>query len=272
MTWIKRNDIGLYLILAFALSWWPWPFHLANPNSTVMIPWGPMFAALIVLGLTKGLAGVKTLLADMFRLRVALAWYALAIFLPLGVTFAAVYLNSALGAPAPGLAVYKDLVLFIPQLVFTTLIAGPFTEEPGWRGFLLPRLQARLKPTTASLIIGLIWWIWHLPLMLTDINGQRPPLQFLAAALAYSVLFTYVYNHAKASVFLIILMHGVINTIASFLFRGMLDSAYYAQLWWLYAGLWWAAALSVMLILRNRPAELKINTKPAEMHEKHIPV
>ena len=67
MSWIKRNEVAVYLFLAFALSWWPWPFTLANPKSAAMIPWGPMFAAFIVLAMTRGRASIKGLLADMFR-------------------------------------------------------------------------------------------------------------------------------------------------------------------------------------------------------------
>jgi uncharacterized protein len=248
VNWIKRNDLAAFLLLAFALSWWPWPFNLMNPKSAPMIPWGPMFAAFIVLGLTRGWLGVKGLLADMFRWRVGARWYALAFLLPIGVTFAAVYLNAALGGPTPAASVFavNELILLIPALVFTTLVAGPFTEEPAWRGFFLPRLQTKYSPLAASLILGVIWWSWHMPVMISDPTGQRPPLQYLLSIVAYSVIYTWTYNNTKASVFLVTLMHGVTNTIAAFLFRGLFGE-YYGQLWWLYAGLWWIVAIFVMV-------------------------
>jgi hypothetical protein len=77
MNWLKRNDLAVFLFLAFSLSWWPWPLTLMNPNSTPMMPWGPMVAAFIVLGLTRGWTGMKSLLGDMFRWRVGARWYAL---------------------------------------------------------------------------------------------------------------------------------------------------------------------------------------------------
>jgi membrane protease YdiL (CAAX protease family) len=248
MNWFRRNDVAVFLLLAFALSWWPWPLTLMNPNSTPMIPWGPLFSALIVLGLTRGWAGIKSLLADMFRWRVGPRWYAFAFLVPIGITFAAVYLNAAMGAPAPSSSLFavSELLLLIPGLVITTLIAGPFTEEPAWRGFYLPRLQAKYSPLASSLIIAVIWWSWHLPLMVSDPTGQRPPLQFLAVTLAFSILYTWIYNNAKASLFLIALLHGVTNTFAAFLFPSQFGE-YYLRLWWLYAGIWWSAALLVLL-------------------------
>ena len=247
MNWLKRNEIAVFLFLAFALSWFIWPLTLMNPNSTPMLPWGPLLATLIVLGLTRGWAGVKSLLADMFRWRVGVRWYAFAFLVPVGITLAAVYLNVALGGPAPAASVFaiSELLLLIPQLVFITIVQGPFTEEPGWRGFLLPRLQTKYSPLVASLIIGVIWCSWHLPLLVSDPTSQRPPLQFLALTMAFSILYTWVYNNAKASLLLIALLHGVTNTFAAFLFRH-LGGEYYGQLWWLYAGFWGAAALFVM--------------------------
>ena len=247
MNWLKRNDLAVFLFLAFALSWWPWPFSLMNPQSTRMIPWGPMFAAFITLGLTRGWTGLKRLLADMFRWQVSWRWYALAVLLPIGITLAAVYLNVALGGPAPSASLFavNELLLLIPSLIITTLIAGPFTEEPAWRGFFLPRLQEKYSPLVASLIIGVIWWSWHLPLMISDPTGQRPPLQFLALTMAFSILYTWIYNQAAKSLCLIALLHGVTNTFAGFLFRHLFGETY-SQLWWLYAGLWWVTTLVIL--------------------------
>lgn len=248
MNWIRRNELAVFLFLAFALSWWPWPFNRMNPESTPMIPWGPMFAAFIVLGLTRGWVGVKSLLSDMLRWRVEARWYALAFLLPIGITFAAVYLNIVLGGPAPGTSVFaaSELLYLFPSLIITTLIAGPFTEEPAWRGFYLPRLQEKYSPVVSSLIIGVVWWSWHAPLMISDPTGQRPPLQFLALTMAFSILYTWIYNHARQSLFLIALLHGVTNTFAGFLFRHLFGE-YYSQLWWLYVALWWVATLYVMV-------------------------
>lgn len=248
MNWLKRNEIAVFLFLAFALSWFIWPLTLMNPNSTPMLPWGPLLATLIVLGLTRGWAGIKSLLADMFRWRVGARWYVFAFLVPIGITFAAVYLNAALGAPAPQASTFgiSELLSLIPGLLITTLIAGPFTEEPAWRGFFLPRLQAKYSPLVASLIIGVIWWSWHLPLMISDPSGQRPLLPFLGIMMAFSILYTWIYNNAKASLLLLALLHGVTNQFAAFLFPHQVGE-FYLRLWWLYVALWWVVALFVVM-------------------------
>lgn len=198
---------------------------------------------------------MKRLLADMFRWRVGARWYVLVFLLPIGITFAAVYLNVAKGSPAPPASVFavSELLLLIPGLVIITMIQGPFTEEPAWRGFYLPRFQAKYSSLVASLIIGVIWWSWHIPRMVSDPTGQRPPLQFLALNVAFSILYTWIYNNAKASLFLIALLHGVTNTFAAFLFPSQFGE-YYLRLWWLYVGLWLVAALFVVL---QTPVQVK---------------
>jgi uncharacterized protein len=149
-----------------------------------------MFAAFIVLALTRGRAAVKSLLADMFRWRVGGRWYVFAFLLPIGITLAVVYLNTVLGGPTPTGSLHNGFGTFLASFLLITVMSGPFTKEPGWRGFLLPRFQAKYSPLTSSLIVGVIWWVWHLPLMVSDPTGQRPALPFLVSILAYSILYT----------------------------------------------------------------------------------
>jgi hypothetical protein len=78
MNWVKRQDLVVFLIPAFALSWWLWPI------ATPMHPYGPVIAAFIVLALTRGRTGVRELLASIVRWRVGLRWYAVALLLPVG--------------------------------------------------------------------------------------------------------------------------------------------------------------------------------------------
>jgi membrane protease YdiL (CAAX protease family) len=109
-------------------------------------------------------------------------------------------------------------------------------------------LQSSYTPLIASLIVGVIWASWHLPLLLSDPTGQRPPLQFFVVVVAQSVVLTWVYNGTRGSVLLVILMHGSTNTIGRFLFPLVLGGATYGRLWWLLAALWWAAALAVIAV------------------------
>ncbi len=264
MTWLKRHDLIVFLVLAFLLSWWPWPFVLANPESTAMLPYGPIIAAFIVLALTRGWAGVRDLLASIVRWRVGLGWYAVALLLPVAITLVALYLSAPFGGTTPTAADFADLYLLPLIFLSTTLINGPFTEEPGWRGFLLPRLQSSNSPLVASLIVGVIWASWHLPLLLSDPTGQRPVLQFFVLAVAQSVVFTWVYNGTRGSVLLVILMHGAFNSFGKFLAPVLMGSAAYGLFWWSLAALWWVVALAVIAVFgmaRDRAPSIEATDK-----------
>ena len=156
MSWLKRHDLAVSLVLAFALSWAIWPFVLLDPKSAPMLPYGPIIAIFIVLALTRGRAGVRGLLASMVRWRVGLRWYAVALLLPVGIILAALYLNALFGGPTPTAADFGGWYTLPLSFLITTLFFGPLAEEPGWRGFLLPRLQSNYSPLVASLIVGVI--------------------------------------------------------------------------------------------------------------------
>ena len=248
MNWLKRYDLIVFLVLAFVLAWWLWPFVLANPESTPMLPWSPIIAAFIVLALTRGWAGVRDLLRSMVRWRIGLQWYAVALLLPVAITLVALYLNALFGGPTPTVADFAPLSTLPLVFLSTTLINGPFTEEPGWRGFLLPRLQSSYTPVVASLIVGVIWASWHLPLLLSDPTGQRPFLQFFVVVVAQSVVFTWVYNGTRGSVLLVILMHGMFNSFVRLMAPVVFGSAAYGVFWWLQAVLWWVVALAAIAV------------------------
>jgi membrane protease YdiL (CAAX protease family) len=151
---------------------------------------------------------------------VAPRWYLVAVGLPvvlLGVESAVFWLsgNSLYPSRIPG-----ALAGFIPSLVFLTLIAG-LGEEPGWRGFALPRLEARYAPVVATLLLGLAWAFWHLPLVVVDPRfphgfTSAMPLVLLAVFTLVGIalmafFYTWIYN-ATRSVLLVMILHGSFNT------------------------------------------------------------
>jgi uncharacterized protein len=210
-----------------------------------MLPYDPFIAVFIVLTLTKGWAGIRDLLASIVRWRVGLGWYAVALLLPVAITLVALYLSAPFGGPLPTAKDFAEWYALPLIFLSTTLINGPLTEEPGWRGFLLPRLQSSYSPLVASLTVGVIWASWHLPLLLSDPTGQRPPLQFFVLVVAQSVVYAWVYNATRGSVLVVILMHGSTNTIAKFLGPVLMGSVAYG-LWWSLAAFWCVAAVAVV--------------------------
>jgi uncharacterized protein len=103
------------------------------------------------------------------------------------------------------------------------LIIGPLPEEVGWRGYLLDRLQLRWTALGASLVLGLVWWSWHLPLFLLpgyfDAFGRSPPtpLDLLAGIFPAAVLYTWLYNNTDRSVLAVVLLHFMQNFSGEFL-------------------------------------------------------
>ena len=243
----STRSLLVFFILAFALSWWPWPLVLLNPDSVALLPWSPLVAALIMAAVVGGRQGLKDLLSRTVRWRVGLKWYTAAILLPAAITILAALLHVLLGADAPTAADFYDWYTFPLVFLVTFFVKGPLTEEVAWRGFALPRLLDRMSPFAASVLLGAIWALWHLPLLVSDPSAQRPPVQFIVGIVAMSVLFTWLYQRTSGSVLLPTLMHAMVNSMAAFAFP-VFQGAGYGRLWWIYAGVLWASALTVMVV------------------------
>ena len=104
-------------------------------------------------------------------------------------------------------------------LLFNLLITGPLGEELGWRGFALPRLLKRFSPFTASLILGFIWGIWHLPSFYVSAMVQADlslPL-FLLNAVCLSFLASWLFMNTAGSVLITVILHYMANFCVSVL-------------------------------------------------------
>ena len=172
MSLVKRHPLIAFFVLAFALSWWPWILYAFGPSPAPIASFGPFLAALVVLAITQGKSGIGGLLRRMVRWRVGIRWYAVALLLPVGIALAATALNVLLGAQAPSAADLGGWTDLFSSFAFVLLIPGigGTWEEPGWRGFALPSLQAGRSALVASLILGAVWALWHLPLVVA--TGQ----------------------------------------------------------------------------------------------------
>lgn len=240
---VRRHQLSGFLILAFAFSWWPWPMTLVNQDSVAMIPWGPAFAAVLVTWLALGGAGVGQLVRRLGQWRVGRRWYGAALGIPLAAwglaaMVAVVFFDGQMvAALAP-----VDLLIFPVSFLTTALIKGPLTEEIGWRGFALPRMLESQRPLQASLALGLIWFTWHLPLLLTD--PTRPVLPFALSVLAFSVILTWLHLATTGSLLIAVLFHGAVNTIASFVVP-LFAPADQLTVWWVFVAAMTATAVAI---------------------------
>lgn len=155
--------LATFLVLGCALSWYPWLLHLlGRPGNGGPNPLGLLVAALIAAAVDAGRRGPGSVLLAMARPRAAAPVWLAALLLPFASLAAALAIDTALGGSVhPGPPDWSDLFdRFVFALLFVAL-----GEEPAWRGFLLPLLQRRFAPVAATLLLSLIWAVWHLPLM-----------------------------------------------------------------------------------------------------------
>jgi membrane protease YdiL (CAAX protease family) len=249
---VKQHPLVTFFVLAYALSWWAWiPYTLGLfPNPVASF--GPFLAALLVLMVAHGKSGVVGLLRRMVRWRIGLRWYAVALLLPVGLALAATVLNVMLGARAPSSAELGGWTGLLSTFAFVLLIPGlgGAWEEPGWRGYALPRLQTGRSALFASLILGVLIVGWHLPLMVVGQVHWSDIVLILAAV----VVFNWVFNNANGSVLIIMLMHAMNNTISGSFFSPMFSGADSVRQSWLLTAAWCVAA--IVAILWAGPAHL----------------
>jgi len=247
--WISRHRIGVFVTLAFALSWWPWPLALAHPDSVAMISFGPVIAAFVVASLGGQRGAVGSLARSVVQWRAprwtwlvaALSPFALAAITGV-VAVAAGIVDSAGFDGGIGWSTW----LSVPLLMLATgVLGGPLFEEVGWRGFLLNDFQRRHAALWSTAIVGSIWVVWHLPLLVSEPTGQRPPLPFAVGVLAQAVLLTWLYNSSRGSVLIAIVFHTAVNTAARLLLEPFLSDEGFIALWWLMASLYVVAAVAV---------------------------
>ena len=103
----------------------------------------------------------------------------------------------------------------------STFLGGPVNEEPGWRGFALPQLQARFGPWRPSLLLGVLWAGWHLPLFLVRGWAGLPVWAYVLLVSGFSVVMTFGANRSGFNIIVYVLMHALFNT-SSRLLGGLL--------------------------------------------------
>lgn len=218
---IRTHPFTSFALLAYAISWAAWSLAIAFPGTLAATlgfyagGFGPLLAALLVLR-HQG-QPLWPWFRALFRWRLAPGWYAFALLFPalLMAIASAAYVATG-GSLTPAL-IPERLAQYLPTLIVMALIGGG-NEEPGWRGFALPELQRRVTPLTATLVLGLVWAFWHLPLLGTSPEALDAPIQdialrvllLIASITAHAFWYTWLINRT-GSVLLCILLHAGYN-------------------------------------------------------------
>jgi membrane protease YdiL (CAAX protease family) len=249
MSLVRRYPLTAFFVLACALSWWPWILYSVGLSPTPIVGVGPFLAALLVLAVTEGKSGVVGLLRRMVRWRVGIQWYAVALLLPIVVILAAAALNVfLLGAQRTSSVAdlggwSSFLLLFLLSLLIPGF-AGTW-EEPGFRGYALPRLQFRYSALIASLILGVLWAFWHLPFVVT---GEQIWIDAILFIIEWSIVYTWLFNNAKGSVLIVMLFHAMNNTFSSAFESQMFSGADSVNQAWLRLALWGVVAIVLVVV------------------------
>jgi len=207
---------GRTLVLFFAIAYtWAWLIFVPMVMFHLPLPWiavatfGPTVAALVTHRVAAG---------SYRAFRVYATWRR-----TLGATALGVALMVLAYVVLPGVttadprALQWSILLSLAVYDYSTLLGGPLGEEPGWRGYALPRLEAAFGPLRGSLVLGLLWAGWHLPLFLYDGWTTSPLWTYVLFVTGQSVILSYATNLARFAVITPIVMHATFNTVSRFL-------------------------------------------------------
>ncbi len=210
-----------FFALAFAWSWACWLLApvveaqspVASTTLSLVGGFGPSLAAVVVVAHGSGMAGLRRWLTRCLRWRLSWRWAVLAFLFPVVFMGLAAAAHVALGGTLPPSPAVGHVGLAALNFLLIFLVGGPLGEEFGWRGFALPALQARWGWRVASVLLGLLWAVWHLPLFYSvgTVQSHLPMGWYALSAIASSVLFAWLFNRSQGSIVPVLVLHTAVN-------------------------------------------------------------
>lgn len=253
---VRRYPLAVFYFLAFFISWLGWlpqtlyaygRFPLDTPLFNLLGGFGPTLAALLTTWVVEGRQGASQLFRPLFRWRAAGVWYAFVFLFWFGVAALALGIGTLSGAGMPRLEQAPWAAL---PLIFLSMAFSNVWEEIGWRGYALPRFQQRYSDRQIAAIMGLLWSLWHLPLLLNPASpmAELPWHGEVIFSLALTVIYTWLYNGTSGSLFFVTVFHAMANTVAYLL----LTMGVFASSYWGVVGATAVFAAGILLAYRGR--------------------
>lgn len=234
-SFVRRRPLTAFFVFVYLVTWILWlpmiifgipaivePLYLPNILVLPGIALGASGAALVITAIVYGASGVKGLLKRFLLWRVGWRWFVFAVVgLPLiKVCVGALFMSGW----EPFKALAPSALVLYPAAYFSHFYFGPLFEEAAWRGFALPRLQKKFSPLTGTLILGVLWGLWHLPVYLPS-NIQKSGLGggiatflvFMLVTLGLTVIFTWLFNNTRGSLLLAVLLHASVDGTATYI-------------------------------------------------------
>lgn len=243
---IRKNEETItfkFVVIAYVISWaFFMPFIVGYffqgyrqlseiPGAEFFLllgSFGPFLAAIILTFKQSGISGLKKLLLKLVDWKKKLRYYLVALFtIPISLIGILFFMNFIILIELSPTMIPLLLINLFFNTIFgilpLTFVIGPFGEELGWRGYLLPNLLKKHHPIKASLILGFIWATWHLPLFLykdwtLGLPGYLYFPIYLCAASLFSITYTWLHLKVNGSVLIAMIMHYSINyTLSNYL-------------------------------------------------------
>jgi len=234
---LKWNKTIVFLTLTFLWSWTSWFIGLSILSNGIdqetigqFLPlffvgvYGPTVSGIVTSLIFDGVSGALALLKKLFIWKAPLSSYLYVVFLPLIFVAIGILLYSQL---IGDIGAFDTMVYqAIPTVLLIGIYAGPLGEELGWRGFLLPELQKQFSSLKSAIVIGVVWFLWHVPLWWapfgTLVSGEplaaMPILTYLVMLICLSIIITWLVNRSNGSVLIAILFHLSVNAGIALLF------------------------------------------------------
>jgi membrane protease YdiL (CAAX protease family) len=217
---IARFPLISFFGMAFLFSWIAIIPLILNPSLPIE-PFqilgafaGPTLSAIIMIAALEGRGGLATFFKRYIQWRAGIGWWLLVLF---GLLIALTLVATIIVGPSVMREFISNLGLILPTYLIALIVGmilGPLWEEPGWRGFALPRLQAKYGAFIGTVILGVMWALWHAPGYLGGWMTSAY-LALLLDCIGFSILATWVFNNTRGSLLLMILLHSSSNAAIS---------------------------------------------------------
>jgi uncharacterized protein len=220
LSWIEDHPVAVFFIGAYAFTW------IVSAPAAFMeegwIPWiiiyigsfGPLVSAATITWVRGD--EVRAWARQIIRWRVGWRWWVAAFGVPIAIVAVTTVILLVIGGPVDLDQPFQSPVLIAIVFLFGLTVSGGLNEEPGWRGFAQPYLNDRYDALTASLIIGVVWAVWHLPYFLIPFapHSGFPVVNqvgWFVGIVLLSVILAWAYN-STGSVLIAMILHAMVNT------------------------------------------------------------
>ncbi len=264
----ELRNLALFFLIAFGWSWlWWWFLYFSgivikpagiSPQNIdlrsswyfiplgLLSPYGPTLAAFVMTGITEGKAGIKALWKRFWNRRLSLKWlFVIVLFFPTLRLVANLVARVLDGQAYPILAWPNQPWMFIIPLIFNGLIHGGMSEEFGWRGYMLPRFQAKWNALISSLVLGVIWGIWHLPLLYAGMQSAQSVAELVLWQTLVAIFFTWVFNNTNGSILAVVIFHAMVNASGDIVWTGGSSP-------WYFYGVYLLAGILIMILFGSK--------------------